>query len=47
MGVRFLGKIPIDARIVEEEDKGKILKNPDCLELFEDIVKKLEDILEG
>ena len=47
MGVRFLGKIPIDARIVEEEDEGKILKNPDCLELFEDIVKKLEDILEG
>ena len=47
MGVRFLGKIPIDIRIVEEEDEGKILRNPDCLELFEEIVKKVEGILEG
>ena len=47
MGVRFLGKIPIDTRIVEEEDEGKILRNPDCLELFEEIVKKVEGILEG
>ncbi|HEX17154.1 MAG TPA: ATP-binding protein [Thermoplasmatales archaeon] len=47
MGVRFLGRIPIDIRIVEEEDEGKILRNPDCLELFEEIVKKVEGILEG
>ena len=47
MGVRFLGRIPIDTRIVEEEDEGKILRNPDCLELFEEIVKKVEGILEG
>ena len=47
MGVRFLGRIPIDTRIVEEEDEGKILKNPNCLQLFEEIVKKVEDILEG
>ncbi|RLF53832.1 MAG: ATP-binding protein [Thermoplasmata archaeon] len=45
-GVRFLGRIPIDIRIVEEEDEGKILRNPDCLELFEEIVKKVEGILE-
>jgi ATP-binding protein involved in chromosome partitioning len=47
MGIRFLGRIPIDTRVVEEEDEGKVPKESECLKLFEEVVDKIENALEG
>lgn len=44
MGVDFLGRIPIDLKIVESEDEGKEYFNEYFEELTEKIIKKIEEV---
>lgn len=48
MGVSFLGRIPIDARIVEEGDRGDIIKGDTfSASIFKSIVDSIEKKMEG
>ncbi|HDO19668.1 MAG TPA: ATP-binding protein [Thermoplasmatales archaeon] len=48
MGLKLIGKIPIDIRIVDEGDDGKLFEeHSSSIQIFKEIVDNIESILEG